>query len=244
MNMVNSKEVALFTTCIIDQVMPEVGIATVKLLKRIGCQVSFPEEQTCCGQPFSNSGFRKESIRLIKHTIETFEPYPTVVMPNGSCAAMVRKEYVHMLEGQPEWQERAEKLVQKTFELSEFLVKIARWQPPVSTHAPSVTFHGSCHTQRMLGVIDEPRQLLKAAGCEIVEMSEPGRCCGFGGLFSVRMPEISNAMTEEKLRQAKDTGAEMLVTIDPGCLMQMRGMLGNSSFRLEHFATIMEEVTR
>lgn len=239
--MANSKRVALFVTCLVDQVLPEVGIATVKLLRRAGCQVEFPASQTCCGQPFFNSGFREEARRLAQRMVEIFEPYDYVVAPSGSCVGMVRAEYPHLFEHDAAWRERARGLAGKTYELSEFLVHVAHWTPPGPEAGPPmrVTYHDSCHMNRLLHLKQEPRSLLIAAGVQIDEMAESDRCCGFGGLFSVRMPEVSNAMTAEKLRQARDTDAPVLVTADPGCLMQMRGLV-DSEMRVEHLAAVIE----
>lgn len=256
--------VALFVTCLVDQIMPEVGVATVKVLRRagfdvdFGYEITFPAAQTCCGQPFFNSGFRDETIQLAKRTIEILEPYETIVLPGGSCTAMIRAEYPHILEHMPGWHERAKRVGEKTFELSEFLVKkniIRNWgmgNSPIP-HSP-ITYHDSCHMCRLLGLRSEPRAVLTQAGCEMVEMDESDRCCGFGGLFSIRMPEVSRAMTEDKLRRAAATGAETLVTADPGCLMQMRriqnaeerGSSGEKEkgIELKHLAVLLEALTR
>ncbi len=236
--------VSLFVTCLVDQLMPEVGAAAVRLLRRAGIEVDFPEGQTCCGQPFFNSGFRPEAARLARRTIEVFEDSPEVVLPSGSCAAMIRLEYPHLFEGDPEWQARARNLAARTYELSEYLVKRAGWQPPPAAAAGPVTYHDSCHACRMLGLKEEPRSLLRAAGHPIHEMDEPDRCCGFGGLFSIRMPEVSNAMTADKLRRAADSGAPTLVTVDPGCLMQMRGLIAGTGVQAKHLAVLLEEETR
>ena len=242
--MTQSKRVALCVTCVVDQVLPEVGVAAVQLLRRAGYTVDFPEAQTCCGQPFFNSGFRQETIDLARRTVEIFEDYEAVVLPSGSCTVMARVEYPHLLEAWPEWHRRAQRLAAKTYELSQFLTYRARWEPAAVATAPCVTYHDSCHICRTLNLREEPRRLLEKAGCRILEMTESDRCCGFGGLFSMRMPEVSNAMTAEKVRQAADTGADMLVTVDPGCLMQMRGLAQGRSLRVEHFATLLEELTR
>lgn len=246
-----TKRVALCVTCVVDQMMPEIGVAATRLLHRAGYEVSFPAGQTCCGQPFFNSGFLREARRLARRTVEVFTAEDAVseavseavVLPSGSCTAMIRCEYDHLLEDEPAYLYRARRLASKTYELSEFLVQEAGWQPSPAGDAPTVTYHDSCHMRRMLGLGDEPRQLLTAAGCEVMEMAESDRCCGFGGLFSVRMPEVSNAMTGEKLAQAEASGGGLLVTADPGCLMQMRGLAGDG-VRPEHLATVLEEATR
>ena len=242
--MSESKRIALMVTCLVDQVMPEVGVAAVRLLQRAGYTVEFPAEQTCCGQPFFNSGFRDQAVKLARRAVEIFEPYDAVVLPSGSCTTMIRAEYPHVLEAWPEWHERARQLAAKTYELSEFLVHRARWQPPHAANAPTLTYHDSCHMNRLLHLKQEPRALLTAAGCTILEMNESDRCCGFGGVFSIRLPEVSNAMTAEKVRRAAATEAGLLVSSDPGCLMQMRGMIKNTPLRAEHLATVLEEITR
>ena len=265
------RRVALLVTCIVDQLMPEVGVATVKLLRRAGCQVSFPGQQTCCGQPFFNSGFRKQAQELAMRTVEIFENEDLVVLPSGSCTSMIRAEYPHLLADQHGWSERAERLAAKTFELSEFLVHQARWTPrpggspgktaaispaanpedamedvglSVENKRPAVTYHDSCHMCRYLKLKEEPRQLLKDADFSLHEMTEADRCCGFGGLFTLRMPEVSNAMTAEKLRLASVSGANTIVTADPGCLMQMRQLSANTGLEINHLAVILEEATR
>jgi L-lactate dehydrogenase complex protein LldE len=221
--------------------MPDVGLATVKLLRQAGYKVKFPQEQTCCGQPFFNSGFRPQAITLAKRLIEIFEPYPAVVLPSGSCTTMIRVEYPHILEPWPDWHERAQQLAAKTFELSEFLVNQAGWQPEAVEGQGAVTYHDSCHMCRMLHIESEPRKLLSESGRPIEEMQESNRCCGFGGLFSLRMAEVSDEMTAEKLRLAKKSGAGTLVTADPGCLMHMRSVAGESDLQIKHLATVLAE---
>ncbi len=237
------RRVALFVSCLVDQMSPEIGVATVKLLRRAGCKVDFPEAQTCCGQPFFNSGFRQQAIDLARRTIEIFEPYDAVVLPSGSCTAMVEAEYVHLFEEDSAWLPRAEALAAKTFELSRFLVQHG-WSPATALPAPTVTYHDSCHANRLLGLGGEARQLLESAGCRVVEMEESDRCCGFGGLFSIKMAEVSNAMTRDKLRQAVDTEVDVLVSIDPGCLMQIDGLVDGEGPRVRHLAVLLEELSR
>lgn len=239
------QQVALCVTCLVDQLLPEVGVASVKLLRRAGYQVTFPAGQTCCGQPFFNSGFRDEAARLARHTIDTFAEYDTVVLPSGSCTSMIRREYPHLLAGEPKYAHRARRLASRTFELSEFLVQQAHWDPPPAGATPNpITYHDSCHMCRLLGLRQEPRTLLAQAGCTVHEMAESDRCCGFGGLFSIRMPEVSNAMSREKLAQAANTPGGTLVTADPGCLMQLRGLAGEGGVRVRHLAEVIEEATR
>lgn len=235
---------ALCVTCLVDQVMPEIGVAAVRLLRRAGFEVAFPEGQTCCGQPFFNSGFHDEARELAKRTIPLFEPYQFVVLPSGSCAAMMRIEYPHLLADDPQWHARAQILAKKVYELSEFLTQFAPTWEPKEELSP-LTYHDSCHMCRLLGVRDQPRQQLQQAGYPIQEMAEADRCCGFGGLFSARLPEVANAMSGEKLRQAQASGAAVLATADPGCLLQLRGLSASArGMRLEHIAILLEEATR
>ncbi len=233
--------IALCVTCVVDQVMPEIGVATVKLLRQAGYEVDFPPAQTCCGQPFFNSGFVKQARDLAERTIEIFEPYAAVVLPSGSCTAMIRVEYPHLFAADSEWHGRAQALAAKTYELGEFLVQQAKWRPEQMDNAPTVTYHDSCHMCRLLGLGDDSRHLLREAGYTLHEMPESDRCCGFGGLFSIRMPELSNAITQVKLNNADQTEAEIVVTADPGCLLQMRGLADGR--RINHLATLLANLS-
>ena len=239
-----SSRVALFVTCIVDQVFPEIGEAARHLLRAAGYEVDIPPMQVCCGQPFFNSGLWDDARPLAQHTIEVLEPYEAVVMPSGSCAAMIRHQYPHLFAEDAPWLERAQRLAERTFELTEFLVHHTSWRPRPRAGLPPVTYHDSCHMYRMLRLRDEPRQLLRAAGYPLVEMRAADVCCGFGGLFSLRLPEVSNAIAEEKLRHAVDTGAPILATSDPGCLMHMRGMLDDLNLRVEHVSTLLVHAER
>lgn len=256
------KQVALFVTCLVDQVMPEVGVSAVKVLRRAGYEVTFPQAQTCCGQPFFNSGFQEEARRLARQTVDVLADETAVILPSGSCAAMIRLEYPHLLADEPGYYYRALRLARKTYELSEFLSRVDLYSvshDPLSvpdgqrnteygiqnTDNGPITYHDSCHMCRLLRLRDEPRQVLNRAGYTIEEMNESDRCCGFGGLFSVRMADVANAMTAEKLRLAGQTVAKTLVTADPGCLLQMRGMLPpDSDLQVEHLAVALERATR
>lgn len=241
--MSNTSTVAFCVTCLVDQVMPEVGVAAVRLLRRAGCAVEFPAGQTCCGQPFLNSGYPKEAARLARHTVDTFAEYDAVVLPSGSCTTMIRREYTHLLDDEPKYKYRARRLAKNTYELSEFLaLQQKEYLFPAGLQSTKmVTYHDSCHMCRTLGLREQPRKMLQQAGIAVQEMAESDRCCGFGGLFSVRMPEVSNAMTAAKLQQARETGAKKVVTADPGCLMQMRGLSAGYDLEIEHLAVVLEE---
>lgn len=235
--------IALFTTCLIDQFLPEVAQATTRLLQRLGYAVWYPREQTCCGQPFFNSGQRAQARALARVTVAVLERAEAVVIPGGSCAVMLRVEYPHLLADDPAWSERARAVAARTWELSQFLVHVAAWEPPASPQAPSVTYHDSCHMKRLLGLGAEPRRLLQALGCRLVEMEEPDRCCGFGGVFSMLLPETADAISAEKWRQAQATGARYLVTADPGCLLHLRARQDDGP-QAVHLAVLLEELSR
>lgn len=225
--------------------MPKVGVATVRLLQRTSVEVVYPQQQTCCGQPFYNSGFWQEARRLAKHTIEVLEPFSAVVLPSGSCTAMIRHEYYRLLEGEEGWGARVKSLSEKTFELTEYLEGAAQLDFKKSEEVRTATYHDSCHMCRNLRITKPPRQLLDSAGYRIKEMEESDRCCGFGGVFSIRMPEASSAMAEEKIVQAKDSTASLMVTADPGCLMHMRGAQDrDTGIKIRHIAEVLEEAVR
>jgi len=239
-----SLKIAIFVTCLVDQMFPEVGVAAVKLLRRNGFEVAFPEQQTCCGQPFYSSGFLPEAKQLARQTIEIIEDFSAVIIPGGSCTGMMVKEYVHLFRDEPAWQARASDAAEKCFELSDFLAANVTLRPKDS-EVLSVTYHDSCHMLRIMGIKDQPRRLLEQVGCQVREMEESERCCGFGGLFSVRMHQVSQAMTETKLSRAVGSGAPVLVTSDAGCLMQMRANHApEDPLRIEHLAVVLEELSQ
>jgi L-lactate dehydrogenase complex protein LldE len=206
--------------------------------------VDFPLQQTCCGQPYYSSGFLPEARRLARQTIELLEVYQAVVIPSGSCTGMMRKEYPHLFQDDPVWQTKALETAGKLYELSEFLAANVVLRPK-GAQKLSVTYHDSCHMLRIAGIKQPPRHLLEQVGCEISEMDESERCCGFGGLFSVRMPHVSQSMTRHKLGWAAGSGAQVLVTSDPGCLMQIRSTAGDQeSLRIQHLAVVLEEMAQ
>ncbi len=244
------KTTALFVTCLVDQFFPEVGEAAVRLLEGCGRRVEFPAAQTCCGQPAFNMGHGGEARRLAKRMIEIFEPYDEVVAPSGSCASMVRVHFPELLHDQAEWRERAERLAAKVFELTEFLhrqgcVSFAplRGDDASDARLPCrVAYHASCHLLRELGVREAPRELLRQVeGLELVELEGAEVCCGFGGAFSAKMPELSGAMLDAKLRDAEASGATVLTATDCGCLMHLGGALERRRNDLEvrHIAEIL-----
>jgi L-lactate dehydrogenase complex protein LldE len=236
--------VALFATCLVDQFFPNVGVSTVQLLRRLGCEVHFPEAQTCCGQPAYNAGFPELARPLARRTIEIFEPYDAVVLPSGSCAAMLRHSYADLFRDQPQWRARAHALEHKTFELAEFLVKRLDSTGLNVRLDARVTFHDSCHALRGLRLHDEPRQLLHGvSGLELVEMNPGDVCCGFGGTFAVDFADISSAMAGDKVDAIERTGADYVVSSDVSCLMQIGGLLRRRGSRVQplHLAELLAE---
>ena len=240
------KGAALFVTCLVDEFFPEVGEASLVCLERVGCRPEFPPAQTCCGQPMFNMGYREEARRLARRFIEIFEPYDAIVAPSGSCTSMVRVFYPELFQIEPEWKRRAEALSGRMFELTEFLAKNEFASSPAPSAAKAkktrVTYHDSCHLLRELGVHAQPRRLLQGAdGLELVELPGANVCCGFGGAFSVKMSELSEAILNDKLRALEKSGADLLTATDCGCLMHLEGALKRrkSSLRAVHVARVL-----
>lgn len=238
----DSLQVALFVTCLADLFRPSVAFASIKLLEQAGCEVSVPLQQTCCGQPAYNTGDYASSVPLAQQLIEQFEPADYVVIPSGSCAGMICEHYPRLLEG--EWRERALRLAAKTFELTTFLHDIARVKrgdrPPISL--PNVTYHDSCAGLRELGVKDQPRALLQElCDTEVNELQQTDVCCGFGGTFCAKMPEISGKMVGDKLANALATKAAILAGGDLGCLLNIAGRAKRSGAMIEvrHIAELL-----
>ena len=233
--------ISLLVTCLGDALFPEVGVATVRLLRRLGHEVEFPAAQTCCGQPHFNSGYHDEARTLAKHTIETFAKSQLVVTPSGSCAAMVKLEYPELFHGDSTWHPRAVDLAKRTHELSDFLVNVLKIDDVGARFDGRVTYHMACHL-RGLGLIDEPLRLIqKVRGLQFVPLERYDECCGFGGSFSVRYPEISGAMVRDKAALIEQTGAETVVATDAGCLMNIAGCLRRRGSRVRalHLAEVL-----
>jgi L-lactate dehydrogenase complex protein LldE len=218
--------VGLFVTCLVDLFRPSVGFAALKLLDDAGCAVEVPQAQTCCGQPAYNSGDRSDAKAVAKGVIAAFEGYDYVVAPSGSCAGMLKKHYPPLFSDEPEWRARAERLSEKTFELVSFLTDVRGVRSVEARHRGSVTYHDSCSGLRELGIKAQPRTLLRTvADLEFRELPGADVCCGFGGTFCVKYPDISNAIVEKKTAEISATGAETLLAGDLGCLMNMAGKL-------------------
>lgn len=213
--------VALFVTCVIDQMAPDTGVAAVRLLEAAGARVEFPAAQTCCGQPALSAGEPEAAARLARHTVDVFDGFDAVVAPSGSCAAMVHHWYSRLLDGRD--RERAVALAERTFEISRYLVEELGVTDVGSRLETTVTVHDACHGLRNLGVSGSPRTLLEAAGATIVEMPEPETCCGFGGTFSQHHGTLAGALADAKLDGASTTGAEWMVSGDTACLLHLEG---------------------
>lgn len=237
--------VGFFVTCLADSFYPRSAIASVKLLEHFGCTVEFPEQQTCCGQPIYNNGFHDEGRAIARRMIDLFEPYEALVTPSGSCAAMLRECYAHLFADQPAWSGRAAALAGKTYELIEFLQNELHvdW----TAHAPkwngSATYHYSCHL-RGLGLADEAERVIGSIeGLAYRPLAKREQCCGFGGAFAIKYPQISGQLVHDKLECIQSTGAETLICNDAGCAMHLAGACrrAESAVRLISLAEVLAE---
>jgi len=231
-------------TCLGDALFPDVGVATVRLLRRLGVRVDFPAAQTCCGQPHFNSGYHDEARSLARHAIATFVDAPLVVTPSGSCAAMVKLEYPELLHDDPAWHDRALDLARRTVELSDFLVNHLGVVDVGARFEGRVTYHMACHL-RGLGLQEAPLQLIRQVkGLHFVPLERYDECCGFGGSFAVRYPGISGAMVQDKAGFIEKAGVDAVVATDAGCLMNIGGCLRRrgSRVRILHLAELLNSV--
>ena len=235
-------QVALFVTCLVDLMRPRVGFAAVRLLEQAGCEVQVPVQQTCCGQPAYNSGDFARSRAIARGVIETFEAYPHVVAPSGSCAGMLRHHYPRLFENEPRWLARASALSQRTYELTAFLADVLGVTELPARFAHTVTYHDSCSSLREMGVDAQPRKLLHSIErLRLVELAGREECCGFGGTFCVKYPEISTHMVDRKVNAITASGAEVVLSGDLGCLLNIAGRLSRqgSSMRAYHVAEVL-----
>ncbi len=234
-------KVSLFITCLCDIFSADVGKDTVEILERFGCEVDFPELQTCCGQPAYNSGYLTESKQAMKQMMRAFKHSEYVVGPSGSCVGML-KEYPNIFKNDPEWEDEAIKLANKSYELTQFLVEVLEIVDVGSAFKGRVTYHPSCHMSRILGVNEAPITLLKnIEGIEYIELPIKEDCCGFGGTFSVKNAAISEEMVKEKSQHVTETEAEYLVGGDMGCLINIGGMMQREgkTVKVVHMAEIL-----
>ncbi|PCI40587.1 MAG: Fe-S oxidoreductase [Rhodospirillaceae bacterium] len=242
MNDIQTPTIGLFVTCMVDLMRPSVGFAALRLLDRAGAKVVVPEKQTCCGQPAFNSGDVKNAKAIAKQVIEAFEGFDHVVAPSGSCTGMIAKHYPDLFKDEPTWKTRAENLSARTFELTAYLADHLNLDDSLATFNHTVTYHDSCASRRELGVLDQPRKLLGAVdGLSLKELADTETCCGFGGLFSVKFPDVSNAITKTKTDLVNDTGADVLLGADLGCLVNQSGKLkkSGSKVRVFHIAEVL-----
>jgi L-lactate dehydrogenase complex protein LldE len=236
--------VALYVTCLVDGLFPDVGKATVRLLRRLGCQVEVPPAQTCCGQMHINTGYPDAALPLIRNEVEAFAGYDAVVLPSGSCTGSIRHQHAGLATeaGDGALATAVEELAARTYELSEFLVDVLHTTDVGAYYPHRVTYHPTCHSLRMLGVGDRPLRLLReVTGIELVELPQAESCCGFGGTFAVKNGAVSTAMLADKMRAVLDTGAEICSAGDSSCLMHIGGGLGRlrSGVRTVHLAQIL-----
>ena len=239
------KEVALFVTCLIDTIRPSLGFDVVSLLERSGYQVVVPEAQTCCGQPNYNGGDKQNAEITARQVIDTFLPYRFVVVASGSCGGMIKHHYPDLLNDDREYGDKARELAAKVYELSNFLTEVAGYIPVKNINS-KITYHDACAGLREMGIKQQPRQLLKLAGAEIIELAEPEVCCGFGGTFCVKYPDISNRLVEKKIQDAINSGADAIVAGDLGCILNIEGKLNRQEHKLPvyHFAELLSHGTQ
>ena len=247
--------VQLFVTCLVDALFPEVGESVVRVLRRAGADVRFASEPTCCGQPAFNAGYRIEALQMARRAVAALESLPgDIVIPSGSCTAMIRRRYPDLFAGEPEWLDRSHRLAGRVWEFSEYLVDRLGYRashpggdrpatdPTVAGRR--VAYHASCHLLRDLGIDRQPRELLQSAANDAIPL-EPD-CCGFGGVFAVDQPEISAGMLDHRLGQIRESGAEEVVAGDVGCLMHIEGALrrAGSPVRCRHLAQVLDGSSR
>ena len=236
-------KVQLFVTCLVDQFFPDVGLATARILERVGLTVEVPDGLTCCGQPAFNGGFQDEARRMARHTVDVLSRSDApVVMPSGSCADMIVHRYPDLLSGDQGYVQRARDLAARTYELSQFLVDVLGVTDLGARSFLRVAYHPSCHTLRGLGVDRQPRELLRhVRGLDCLELPDDQSCCGFGGLFAVKMADISGAMLQQKLDAIERSDASVIVGTDVSCLMHIAGGLRrrSGSVTVKHLAEIL-----
>jgi L-lactate dehydrogenase complex protein LldE len=237
-----STRVSLFVTCIVDQVFPQVGIAITQVLERLGYQVDFPKAQTCCGQPAFNSGYTEEARKIARHFLDVFRDSETIIVPSGSCTSMISHHFADIFENDPQLLAEAQALEPRVFEFSRFLLEVAGVEDVGARFDGVVTYHDSCHALRELRIKAGPRKLLsKVRGLTLVEMTTAEECCGFGGTFSIKFPEVSGAMARTKIDSIQQTGASNIVSIDSSCLMQLQGVIDRAGLpiRTLHLAEVL-----
>ena len=240
-------QASLFVTCIVDQLYPQVGVSAVRVLRRQGVAVDFPEDQTCCGQPLYNSGFTQLARQLAARVLNSFSLIQYVVVPSGSCAAMLKEFYPELFRDDPKMEEKASRLASRVYEFSEFLVKVLGVTDVEAQFPAKATYHSSCHLLREMEVREEPQKLLGCVrGLQLTPLPQAETCCGFGGTFSVKYPHISEGMMADKIENVLSTGADILVACDMSCLMHIGGGLSRqgSHVQVRHIAEVLDSQSR
>jgi L-lactate dehydrogenase complex protein LldE len=238
--------VGLFVTCLVDLFRPSVGFAAVKLLEGAGCIVEVPESQTCCGQPAYNSGDKRDTKTIACQVLDAFEAFDYVVVPSGSCGGMIKQHYLELFADEPALYQRAQHLAKRTYELVSFLTDVLKLERVAARYDGVATYHDSCSGLRELGVKEQPRNLLRSvAGLSLKELPGAEICCGFGGTFCVKYPEISDRMAADKAADIAATGADTLLAGDLGCLLNMAGKLTRlgKEVRVRHVAEVLADMS-
>jgi L-lactate dehydrogenase complex protein LldE len=238
--------VGLFVTCLVDLFRPSVGFAAVKLLEDGGCTVEVPPVQTCCGQPAYNSGDKADAAAIARQVIDAFDLFDYVVVPSGSCGGMIRQHYLGLFADDPALSQRTQHLAKRTYELVSFLTEILHLERVDARYEGVATYHDSCSGLRELGIKEQPRQLLRSvAGLSLAELPGAEICCGFGGTFCIKYPEISDRMVADKAADIVATGADTLLAGDLGCLLNMAGKLTRlgKDVRVRHVAEVLAGMT-
>ena len=237
-----STRVSLFVTCIVDQVFPQVGIAMTEVLERLGYEIEFRAAQTCCGQPAFNTGYTDEAGKIARHFLEVFRDAEYIIVPSGSCTSMIGHHFPDLFEHDPKLLVEAQALEARVWEFSRFLLEVANVDDVGARFDGIVTYHDSCHALRELRIKSGPRRLLAhVRGLTLAEMAAAEECCGFGGTFSVKFPEVSGAMGRTKIESIQKTGATTVVSIDSSCLMQLQGVIDRAGLpiRTMHLAEVL-----
>lgn len=238
------ESVSLFIPCTVDLFLPHVGEATVSLLRRLGVNPIYHREQTCCGQPAINAGYRQQAKKAAKHFIQVFEDDERVISPSGSCVGMVKVHYPELLADEPQWRRRAEELSLRVYELSQYLVDILKVENVGASFEGKVAYHESCHVHRGLGISEQPKKLIRAVrGTQLVPLNAGDACCGFGGEFAIHYPDISESMLKDKAEDYLASGADILLLCEPGCLLNIGGFL-NRNFpgkKVMHLASFLAQ---
>ncbi|MFH1115645.1 MAG: (Fe-S)-binding protein [Pseudomonadota bacterium] len=234
--------VQLFATCLVDTFYPSTGEAVVRLLEHFGVEVVYPPRQTCCGKPPESAGYAREATKAAEHFLKVFEGTDPLVIPSGSCASMVKNHYPGLFRDDPGMRQKAVAAANRTYELTQFLVHVLKVDPTVFSWKGKITYHASCQLTRELGVVEEPLLLLRSLkGAEFIPMPHADRCCGFGGVFMGKQPEISMALADEKLDSIISTGADTVTGCDHGCLMNIADAVKRRSgnIQVKHIAQVL-----